>query len=544
MIAPARFFPDRFAALTQQPGATPPMADIVLISPRFEMSFWGMELVLPFIGRRANMPVSSLPLLAALTPRKHRVTLIDENVEEIDFDRCARADIVGITGMGIQRRRMEEIIDELKRRGVFVVVGGPHATVNDHMFEGEVDAVFVGEAEQTWPRFLEEWERGEHQSRYEQSEKTDMSTVPVPRFDLLKMNRYLLGSVQFSRGCPFQCEFCDIIVTFGRRPRIKTPEQVVAEMDELLRHGVKIAFIVDDNLIGNKRGIRPVLKALADWQHRKGYPLLFFTEASIDLADDPELMQMMVDANIDTVFVGIESPNEESLVETKKYQNVRQGRSMIEKVHAIQGAGMEVWCGMIVGFDNDDTSIFERQIAFLEEARIASALVGMLHAIPRTPLYDRLRAEGRLDEDDDSEFKTNVIPLGMTREELREGYLHVLKTLYEPENYFRRLESLYIDAHINMRQSQARYWRRHPLNALKMNVMIMAHAAGLFTRMMMGIPDAEIRREYRRRVGRLIRARRDPGTILTYIFKCAMHYHAYTMAQKMTQDREAVVSGY
>ncbi len=520
------------------------MADIVVINPRFDMSFWGMELVLPFMGRRANMPVASLPLLAALTPPKHRVTLIDENAEPIDFDRVARADIVGITGMGIQRKRMGEIIDELRRRGAFIVVGGPMATVNEGFFEGLVDAIFIGEAEQTWPQFLDEWERGEHRYRYEQAEKTDMTTVPTPRFDLLKMDRYLFGSLQFSRGCPFQCEFCDIIVTFGRRPRIKTPEQVIAEIEAMRRQGIQIAFIVDDNLIGNKRGIRPVLRAVADWQVRNGFPLTFFTEASIDLADDPELMELMVDANIISVFVGVESPNEESLIETKKFQNVRQGRSMIEKIHAIQDAGLEVWCGMIIGFDHDDETIFERQVAFLEEARIASGLVGMLHAIPRTPLHDRLQAEGRLEEADGTRFKTNVIPLRMTREQMHDGYVRVMNQLYEPEGYFRRLESLFIGARIDTGRSRARYWKSHPLNALKTNAMFLAHAAGLFARMMTGIPEPELRREYRRRIGRLIRARPDPGTILTYVFKCAMHYHAYTMARKMASDRAAVLSGY
>jgi radical SAM superfamily enzyme YgiQ (UPF0313 family) len=416
------------------------------------------------------------------------------------------------------------------------------ATVKEDFFEGLVDALFVGEAEQTWPRFLDEWGRGVHRGRYEQEEMTDMSTVPTPRFDLLKTNRYLFGSLQFSRGCPFQCEFCDIIVTFGRRPRIKDPDQVVAEIELLWRQGVQIAFIVDDNLVGNKRAIRPVLDAVARWQHRRGYPVTFFTEASIDVADDPELMQTMVDANIISVFIGIESPNEESLIETRKFQNVRPGRSMIEKVHAIQDAGLEVWCGMIIGFDHDDTTIFDRQVAFLEEARIASGLVGMLHAIPRTPLFDRLLAEGRLD--DDPEFPTNVVPLGMTRDQMRDGYIQVLNKLYDPENYFRRLESLFIGARIDMGRTRARYWRRHPLQGLKTNAMFLAHAAGLYARMMTRIPERAMRREYTRRIGRLVRARPDPGTLLTYVFKCAMHYHAYTMARKMASDRAAVLSGY
>jgi len=209
------------------------MADIVLISPRFEVSYWGLEYVLPLVGKRANMPVACLPLLAALAPPGHSVTLIDENVEDIDYDRCARADIVGVTGMVVQRRRMREILAELKRRGVFLVVGGPWATVKEDDFQGLADVVFVGEAEQTWPRFLAAWERGAHRARYEQAEKTDMATLPTPRFDLLKMRHYAFGSLQFSRGCPFQCEFCDIIVTFGRKPRIKTTAQVLAELEAL-----------------------------------------------------------------------------------------------------------------------------------------------------------------------------------------------------------------------------------------------------------------------------------------------------------------------
>ncbi len=316
------------------------MADIVLINPRFEVSYWGIEHALPLLGKRANMPVACLPLLAALTPPGHRVTLVDENVEEIDFERCARADIVGLTGMVVQRRRMRQIIRELKRRGAFVVVGGPWATVKEDDFEGWVDAVFVGEAEETWPRFLREWAEGRHHRRYEQAEKTDMTTVPTPRFDLLRMRQYAFGSLQFSRGCPFQCEFCDIIVTFGRKPRIKAAAQVVAELEALRAQGVRMAFIVDDNLIGNKRAIKPLLRELVAWQVRNGYPMTFFTEASIDLADDPEMLRLMDEANIASVFVGIESPNEASLRETRKFQNVRAGGTLVEKVHRIQEAGL------------------------------------------------------------------------------------------------------------------------------------------------------------------------------------------------------------
>src|SRR4051794_3494668 len=373
------------------------MADIVLINPRFEVSFWGMEHALPMMGKRANLPVACLPLLAALTPGEHTVTLMDENVEAINYERCARADIVGITGMSVQRFRMKEILAELKRRGCFTVVGGPLVTVMEDYFEGLADVIFIGEAEETWPQFLKEWSQGLHQYRYEQVEKSDMTALPTPRFDLLKMRHYAFGSLQFSRGCPFQCEFCDIIVTFGRRPRIKTTAQVIAEIEALWAQRMRIVFIVDDNLIGNKKEIKKVLAEVTAWQVAHGYPITFFTEASIDLADDPELMQMMLDANIIATFIGIESPNEASLRETKKFQNVRSGGTILEKVHRIQDAGIEVWSGMIMGFDNDDETIFDAQIEFIEKARIAHSMSGMLHAIAKTPLHARLAEEGRLD---------------------------------------------------------------------------------------------------------------------------------------------------
>ena len=209
------------------------MADIVLINPKFEISFWGLEHALPFVGKRANMPVAALPLLAALTPSGHSITLIDENVEPIDFERCARADIVGVTGMIVQRQRMREVLTELKRRGVFTVVGGPWITVKEDYFGDLADVMFIGEAEETGRGFLADWAAGCAAKRYEQEDKTDLSRVPAPRLDLIKMNRYAFGSVQFTRGCPFQCEFCDIIVTFGRRPRIKTIPQIIDELEAM-----------------------------------------------------------------------------------------------------------------------------------------------------------------------------------------------------------------------------------------------------------------------------------------------------------------------
>jgi radical SAM superfamily enzyme YgiQ (UPF0313 family) len=520
------------------------MARIVLVNPRFEPSYWGLDYALPLFGKRANLPVACLPLLAALTPPEHEIRLVDENVEPLDFDELQRADIVGLTGMSVQRRRMREILTELKRRGVFTVVGGPWVTVSENYFAELADTIVVGEAEDTWPQFLADWQAGRPQARYQQSQPTDMTRVPTPRFDLLATRHYLFGSVQFSRGCPYQCEFCDIIVTFGRRPRLKTAAQVIAELEALHRQGVEIAFIVDDNLIGNKRAIQLVLESVAEWQRQHGFPLTFFTEASLELADDTELMQSMVDANVQSVFVGLESPNEASLRETKKFQNVRSGGTMLDRVHAIQNAGLDVWCGMIVGFDHDDTTIFRAQREFLKEARVLHAMVGMLAAIPKTPLYDRLQAEGRLDLDDEPTFGTNVVPLGMSREELRDGFIEVMRDLYEPEAYFARLDSLYLEGRFRLGEARAKYWRRHPATHLREQSKNLARCAGLFVQLMRHVREAKLRAEYRRRLVRLMRSRWDPAVWFVYLIKCAMHYHHYTLSQQMAVPEGTVVNSF
>jgi radical SAM superfamily enzyme YgiQ (UPF0313 family) len=281
-----------------------------------------------------------------------------------------------------------------------------------------------------------------------------------------------------------------------------------------------------------------LLRDLVTWQEEHGYPLMFATEASIDLAEDAELMQLMVDANISNVFVGIESPNEESLRETKKLQNLRgRGGTMLEKVHHIQEAGMEVWCGIIVGFDSDDSSIFAAQSRFVREARIVHAMVNMLVAIPRTPLYTRLVNEGRLDLSDDAAswggFATNVIPRRISREALRAGYIELMRDLYMPNAYFERLDELFLDARLQLGGGRARYLRRHPLRRFKLNARLLAEGAAIFMLLMRGVPDAALRREYRRRLMRVAWRRREAEVIQAYAIKCAMHFHAHRMVQEM-----------
>ena len=518
------------------------MADIVLISPRFEASYWGLEHAMPLLGRKANIAPACLPLLAALTPADHRVALLDENVKQLDFDRIARADIVGLTGMSVQRHRMREILKELKQRDCFVVVGGPWATVREDYFADDADVIFVGEAEETWPEFLQDWANGAHSTRYEQSQRTDMTKVPCPRYDLVDARRYVSGGLQISRGCPFQCEFCDIIVTFGRRPRLKVSAQVITELEAFRKAGMDLLFIVDDNLIGNKKAIKPILRDVADWQERNGYPFALLAEATIDLADDPQLMELLVAANVQAVFIGVETPNAASLRETKKHQNLRGGGTMTEKIRRVQDSGMEVWTGMILGFDNDDETIFEAQLDFIREARVIHAMSGMLSAIPKTPLYERLASEGRLDNADGSEHGTNVIPKQMTREELRDGYRSVMRKLNDVKAYFDRADSLYHDSAFQFDRALREHLSRHPIRRWAASVKTIVRCAVLYHRLMTRVDDQALTREYRLRLRRLWQQRRQPSALFIYLLKCAAHYHYHRIAQSLDDSSRPMVN--
>ncbi len=348
--------------------------------------------------------------------------------------------------MTVQRDRMREILLELHDRDIFVVVGGPWITVAENWYDGLVDVIFIGEAEETWPQFLREWQQGLHQYRYEQIEKTDMAKVPLPRYDLVKFQEYAMGCVQTSRGCPFQCEFCDIIVIFGRRPRIKTTEMVVAEIDAQHKLGVRVIFLVDDNFIGNKKAAKVILRGIIEWQHQHGLPagLLHRGVARprrgrrTDAADGRGRDGRRLHRDREPRRGG--APRDQEVPE-------RPRGGIVERVRKVQDAGMEVYAGMIVGFDSDDETVFERQYDFLQQARIVGAMAGMLSAIPKTPLYARLEAEGRLDNAaaDDPNIATNVIPLNMTREAMRDGWLDLMIRLYEAENYFSRFNDLFVE---------------------------------------------------------------------------------------------------
>src|SRR3954467_638379 len=537
------------AAADKRRAAEIDMADIVLIQPKFHPTYWGFDYALPMFRKTALLPPLNLALLAALTPAGHTVTIIDENVAPIDYERCRRADIVGGTGMAGERVRMRGGIVELKSRGIFTVLGGPWATVKPEDLGPLVDVVFIGEAEETWPRFLAEWKEGRHGNRYEQAEKSDMSAVPAPRLDLLPMRQYLYGSLQISRGCPFTCEFCDIIVVFGRRPRLKSARQVVAELEGLRAAGMHDAFIVDDNLIGNKKAIKEILREIIAWQEANGYPISFVTEASIDLAEDPELIQLMLDANIDTVFVGIESPNEEALRETKKIQNLtdRSG-TVLEKIHRIQDAGILVSGGMIVGFDNDDSSVFDLQRRFIEKSRIAQVMAQMLFAIPQTPLYKRLEQEGRVRDllpmsNWGTAAATNVVPLRMTAEELRDGYFALLDDLYHPDAFFARMDAMCFETDWLPAPGRTRYLRRHPLQRLKLRTRAGIEALYIFVQLMRRVSDPGLRRRYRQQLRKVLLRRPNPRLVRIYAMFCALHFHYGKLIAQLKVTPPAIIEG-
>lgn len=519
------------------------MARICLINPRFPTSFWGLDHGLPLLGKKANMPSLALPLLAGLTPPEHEIVLVDENIQELDFEYLAGFDIVGLTGMTVQRDRMREILLELHERDVFTIIGGPWITVAEDWYDGLVDVIFIGEAEETWPRFLAEWGRGEHAYRYEQTDKTDMTAVPPPRYDLVPFREYAMGCVQTSRGCPFQCEFCDIIVIFGRKPRVKKPEQVVAEVEAQWRLGARVIFLVDDNFIGNKKLAKAILRALVDWQRKHGYPLAFFTEASLDLAEDDELLRLTAEAGLVAVFIGIESPDEDALRETKKYQNVRG--SIVDRVKKVQDAGLEVYAGMIVGFDSDDVTVFERQYQFLREARIIGAMAGMLSAIPKTPLYDRLLVAGRLDNAaaDDPQIATNVIPLRMTREEMRDGWVELMRRLYDADHYFERFDALFVDGRLALGSAKMIWLRRHrPISYLKAQSLTILGALFMLASIWRDPRTKADRPVYARHLRALLGAGRPPRYLFQFAWKCILHTHFATLTRKMVRGESRLVN--
>jgi radical SAM superfamily enzyme YgiQ (UPF0313 family) len=506
---------------------------VCVINPRFEPSFWNYDFVLPMFDgdKRCWMASGALPILAALAPPGVSVELLDENVRAIDWDDLRRFDVIGVTGMIVQRRRMLEILRKIEGLPAIVAVGGPYITISEAEFAGLCDVRFIGEADDTWPEFLRAVAAGEPAAeRYAQAQRTDVTKLPAPRYDLLEMGRYMSAPVQFSRGCPFECEFCDIITIFGRRPRVKTSEQLIAEVEAVRRAGARIVFLVDDNFIGNKAAAKNMLPALIAWQRENGYPIQFSTEASVNLADEAELMELMVQANFRQVFIGLESPRADSLNETRKFQNTR-GDSMLAKIARVRDAGLVPIGGFIVGFDNDDAAIFEEQFRFVQDSGIGQAAVAILSPLPTTPLYDRLAAAGRLD---DSDSEVAFIPEKMTQRELREGHTRLMRRLYEPEAYLGRIFKGYA-ASSSFRRRRARIETEIGKVRLTDRVLRMLATVRTATRLGRALARTSmfgrLAPVYLRFYGRNLALGRGAMPLHNFVTLCLTHWHFYNMAR-------------
>jgi len=508
---------------------------ICLINPRFEPSYWGFDFALPLYpgDKRSTMISGSLPTVAGMCAH-HAVTVIDENVEEIDWESLRNFDIVGVTGMNVQKVRIREILLRLGEMDIFRAVGGPYVSVEESFFEGLCEVMFIGEAETTWPVFLDDFSHGRPtQARYEQTDRTDMTKAPRPRFDLLKVNRYASGALQYSRGCPFQCEFCDIIVIYGRKPRVKQPEQLVAELDDMRLAGFHSAFIVDDNFIGDMKKAKALLEKIIPWMEEHNYPLRLTTEASINLADQPELLDLMYRANFRSVFIGIETPRLESLKETKKFQNTR-GDSLDAKLARIQNAGLDINAGFIVGFDSDDKAIFEDQYQFIQSNGITLAMVGMLQAIPKTPLFARLKKEGRLIPDDPN---CNFEPKQMTRQELQKGYWGLVKRLYTAESFLERYFKVFQhDEYLKRRAAictKAGEGKSLPTLAYGSLLLWSLFWALLWDGSLFSVGKAYLKYFLTRN----LRYRRDIVGFTQFINRCVTHWHFYKFTREVTNGR-------
>jgi radical SAM superfamily enzyme YgiQ (UPF0313 family) len=414
---------------------------ILMVYPQTPDTFWSFKHVLPFISKKAAFPPLGLLTVAAMLPARWEIRLIDINVERLTDEDLAWADYVMLSAMIVHKESIREIFARCEAMAKPVIAGGPLFTTGHEAFPN-VRTFVLGEAEEIMERLVADIECGQLQHIYTSPGRPDISQVPVPRWDLIEPRNYATMAVQFSRGCPYDCEFCDIIVMNGRVPRTKSPRQLVAELEALSERGWKdMVFVVDDNFIGNKKQTKALLREMIEWRERTRVKMGFFTEASVNLADDTELCELMVQAGFKKVFVGIETPSVESLEECRKLQN--RGRDLVETVTSLQGYGFEVMGGFIVGFDNDSQDIFKRQFEFIQRSGVVTAMVGLLTALPQTRLYNRLMKEGRLVADatgNNTDAVLNFKPK-LNREFLVNGYRDLVKRLYEPKAYYQRIRT-------------------------------------------------------------------------------------------------------
>ncbi len=413
--------------------------NVLLVYPEYPPTYWSFRFAVAFQRRKAAYPPLGLITVAPLLPKHWTKRLIDLNVEALRDSDLQWADLVMISAMIVQKDSAKEVIRRSQALGKRILVGGP-LWAKDTSDHSNVDHVIVGEAEQLLPQFVRDFESGCPQAVYSSHDMPQLSTTPMPDFDLIRLKNYSSMLLQFSRGCPFNCEFCDIIEIFGRKARCKSNQQFMSELDLLYNKGWRgSVFIVDDNFIGNKTVIRNLLPDLIAWQKKHRYPFNFFTEASVNLARETDMLEHMVEAGFRKVFLGIETPVQESLKLTQKMQNTTM--DLVESVRKIQKSGMEVLSGFIVGFDSDPPDVFGRVIDFIQKAAIPVSMVGLLSALPGTQLTRRLLKEGRLlseSNGSNTSLDLNFIPT-MDAGNLLEGYKKILSTIYEPRQYYERV---------------------------------------------------------------------------------------------------------
>ncbi len=482
---------------------------VLLIYPEFPDTYWSFRHALSFEGKKSAFPPLGLLTVSAMLPESWERRLVDMNIETLKLSDIEWADMIFASAMIVQKDSLEYVVAQSKAMGKKVIVGGPYiSTSPDHI--PEADHIFIGETEATLPLFIDDLESGNTKRIYKSAERPALAQTPVPHFHLANLKSYSAMSVQYSRGCPFNCEFCDIIEIYGRVPRTKSNAQMLSELDALLSAGWRgYVFIVDDNFIGNKKNVKLFMPELIEWSERHGNPFSFITEASVNLAEDNALLEMMSRAGFRRVFLGIETPVEESLKEAQKGQNTR--RDLLESVKKIQGYGMEVMAGFIVGFDNDPEDIFERQIDFIHQSAIPLAMVGLLDALPDTQLWRRLAREGRLIEHstgNNTDCSINFVPK-MDTTILIEGYKKILQTIYSSEEYYHRA----LNCLSRMKHDSSKSQRNNIFNDLKSLCRV------LFT---LGIRDSE-RRTFWLYFLRVLKSHRHSFTHA--ITLAAMGYH-------------------